>query len=72
MLVNQQVRTVRESSLNFMNVVAGNYNTATAPGVAQLPGQVAGEVPGAPAAEADVAKKVIDLFNSIKKKDKTN
>lgn len=72
-LVNQQVRTVRENSLNFMNLVAGNYNTATAPGVAQLPGQAAGQVPGTPATgEADVANKVIDLFNSIsKKKEKT-
>lgn len=62
---SQQVRSLRENSLSFAKLTAGTFN------VAQTPGQLAGQVPGAPAEGTEVANKVIDLFNSITKK-KTN
>ncbi len=64
----QQVRSLRDNSLSFTNLAAGTFNVAQVPAATQVPGQVAGQVPAAPAGEADVANKVIDLFNSISKK----
>lgn len=61
-LNTQQVRTVRENSLNYVGLTAGSFNVAQVPGV---PG-AAGAMPAGQ--ETDVAQKVIDLFNSVKKK----
>ena len=63
----QQVRSLRDNSLTFANLAAGTFNVAQVPGAAAVPGQVAG-AGQVPAEEADVANKVIDLFNSISKK----
>ena len=65
----QQVRSLRDNAMSFASLVAGTLSAAVVPGAAQLPGQLAGEVP---ASEADVANKMIDLFKSVtKKKEKT-
>jgi hypothetical protein len=66
----QQVRSLRDNAMSFANLVAGTLSAAAVvPGAAQLPGQLAGEVP---ASETDVANKMIDLFKSVtKKKEKT-
>lgn len=61
-LNTQQVRTLRENSLNYVGLTAGSFSVAQAPG--QIPG--VGDVPATQ--EGDVAKKVIDLFNAVKKK----
>jgi hypothetical protein len=66
----QQVRSLRDNALSFTSLVAGSVSVAQVPGAPAVPGQLASEA--VPASEADVANKVIDLFNSIKKKDKTN
>ena len=68
----QQVRSLRDNALTFTNLVAGSVNVAQVPGATQVPGQIAGEAAAAaPASEAEVANKVIDLFKSVTKKEKT-
>jgi hypothetical protein len=64
----QQVRTVRENSLNFTGLTAGNFKMAQLPGV---PGAGAAGMPNVvPTEGTDVATKAIDLFNSIKNSSK--
>lgn len=60
----QAVRTLRENSLSFVGLTAGSFN------VAQLPGSMPGQVPLPEGAGqgANIANKVIDLFNTVKKK----
>ena len=54
-----QVRTIRDNSLTFAGLRAGNLNVAQIPGASAAPGTVPGD---------DVTQKVIDLFNAVKKK----
>ena len=64
-LPGQQVRSVRQNSLSFANLTPGTFS-----GASSLAGAAAG-VLGEPAAAGDandVASKVIDLFNKVRKK----
>lgn len=58
-LPGQQIRTVRQNSLNFANLAPGSYSGVAAGGTAAAPA-------GNPDA-ADTASKVIDLLNKLKK-----
>ncbi len=63
----QAVRTLRENSLSFANLTAGNFNVAQLPGAAgSLPGQV--PLPEGAAQGSDIAQKAVDLFNAVKNK----
>lgn len=65
-LPGQVVRSARQNSLNFTNLSAGSFAGVTPAGVA---GTSAADAAGAtaPTDVTDVASKVIDLFNKIKK-----
>lgn len=62
LLPGQQIRSVRQNSLNFANLAAGTFTG--------LPGPAAVDALGnaVPADATDAASKVIDLFNKIRKK----
>ena len=63
-LPSQQLRTLREDSLNFPNLTSGTYTATT--GGATTSGAASGAAPDAAAIES-TANKVIDLFNKLKK-----
>ncbi len=62
-LPGQQVRTVRENSVNFQNLTAGGFasNVAGAPAATSASGD-------APTTPADVATQVLSLFDKLTKK----
>jgi hypothetical protein len=64
-LPGQVVRSARQNSLSFANLSAGTFTGSTGATAA-----LADTVSGSPPADAtDVANRVIDLFNRVKKKD---
>lgn len=63
-LPGQQIRTVRQNSLNFANLAPGSFAGVAAGGTSQGDGTTPA---GGTAEAADTASKVIDLLNKLKK-----